>query len=536
MGSLRTAGLFLVAVALAAALRFPLLAQRPMHCDESVLAAKTGILLDQGRYEYDPNEFHGPTLHFLTLISARIQGAARYVDINETTLRMVPAVFGLLLVAAHFLVTPVLGRSAAVTAALLAAISPGMVFYSRYYIHETSFVFFSFGALISTCRYLRKPSAGWAITAGACLGLMHATKETSVIVFFSLSLALILTLAFEKWRGESPTTPGILNHGRHLLLAFVAAGLTSVVLFSSFLSHPRGIVDSLLAYRTYVERATEASLHTHPWDYYLDMLLYFRLDSGPVWTEGLIVALAIFGFASGFSRDGAVKMGHRLLRFIGIYTLLMTVLYSAIPYKTPWCALGFLHGMILLAGAGAVSIFHACRKPALQGLFLILITAAAAHLGWQAWRGSFRLDADPGNPYVYAHTTRDVFVIARQVEALARAHPDGMAMPIQIISRENLWPLPWYLRRFANIGWWNGVSDDARKAPLILATPDMEPVLARKLYELPPPGERELYMNIFDRKIELRPQVEIRGYAAKTLWDAYRQQQARDEMPPGAQR
>jgi hypothetical protein len=63
-------------------------------------------------------------------------------------------------------------------------------------------------------------------------------------------------------------------------------------------------------------------------------------------------------------------------------------------------------------------------------------------------------------------------------------------------------------------------------APLILATPDMEPALVRKLYELPPPGQRELYMNIFERPVELRPQVEIRGYAAKSLWDEYRQWQA----------
>ena len=130
------------------------------------------------------------------------------------------------------------------------------------------------------------------------------------------------------------------------------------------------------------------------------------------------------------------------------------------------------------------------------------------------------MDADPANPYVYAHTTRDVFVITRQVEALASVHPDGTSMPIQVVSRENLWPLPWYLRRFTRVGWWRDLSDDVPNAPVILVTPDMEPLLARKLYELPPPGQRELYMNIFDRPIELRPRVEIRGYAAKTLWDS----------------
>jgi hypothetical protein len=47
----------------------------------------------------------------------------------------------------------------------------------------------------------------------------------------------------------------------------------------------------------------------------------------------------------------------------------------------------------------------------------------------------------------------------------------------------------------------------------------MEPDLIRKLYEGPPPGERELYMNLFAGYVELRPQVEVRGYLSKQLWD-----------------
>ena len=44
----------------------------------------------------------------------------------------------------------------------------------------------------------------------------------------------------------------------------------------------------------------------------------------------------------------------------------------------------------------------------------------------------------------------------------------------------------------------------------------------RKLYDLPPPGERELYVSIFERPVELRPRVELRGYAASRLWEDYR--------------
>jgi hypothetical protein len=57
---------------------------------------------------------------------------------------------------------------------------------------------------------------------------------------------------------------------------------------------------------------------------------------------------------------------------------------------------------------------------------------------------------------------------------------------------------------------------------VIVVTPDMEPALVRRLYDLAPPGERELYVSIFERPVELRPGVELRGYAAKSLSDLRR--------------
>ncbi|HYN01330.1 MAG TPA: hypothetical protein VE359_02680, partial [Vicinamibacteria bacterium] len=378
------------------------------------------------------------------------------------------------------------------------------------------------GALLAAGRYLRKPGAAPALLAGACAGLMHATKETAPLALGSMLLALALTRLADRWRGQTPSPISSLVRGRDLLLALLAAILVSSLLFSSFLSHPRGMVDSVRAYGIYLDRAGAASWHFHPWDYYLRLLIHFPAGGTPLWTEGLILVLAVVGGAAGWSAKGVPGADSRVLRFLGFYTLLMLALYSAIPYKTPWCLLGFLHGMILLAGAGAVFLVRASRGVAMKALVCALLVSAAAHLGWQAFSGSFRFAADPRNPYVYAHTGTDVFEIVGRLKDLARAHPDGLAMPIQVISRENLWPLPWYLRGFSNVAWWNGVPRDAPNAPVILVTPDMEEALAEKLYDLPPPGERELYVGIFERPVELRPRVELRGYAAATLWEDFR--------------
>jgi hypothetical protein len=93
----------------------------------------------------------------------------------------------------------------------------------------------------------------------------------------------------------------------------------------------------------------------------------------------------------------------------------------------------------------------------------------------------------------------------------------GRGLSVQVISSQNLWPLPWYLRAFPHVEWWRSLGPGYRPADVILMTPEMEPALIHELYEVPPPGSRELYRSIFDRYMELRPQVELRGYIRASL-------------------
>lgn len=503
-----------------------------MHADEAVHADKLGTLLEGGGYAYDPTEFHGPTLYYLTLLPAWLRGEHRYVEIDEVTLRSVPAVLGVVLVAAHLGARSGLGIAGAWVAALLTAISPAMVFYSRYFIHEIPLVLWSFGALLATCRWLRAPGVGVAILGGTSAGLMLATKETAPLVLGCMLLALALTRLDERWRAGTLRPIPSLVPVRWRVLALLAATLVAAVFFSSFLDHPTGMVDAVRAYGFYLARAGPASLHSHPWDYYLRLLIHFPSSGTPFWTEGLILILAIAGGVAGFMAQRVPEAETRVLRFLGFYTLLMLVTYSAIPYKTPWCLLGFLHGMILLAGAGAVFLVKVFPGLVPRAAVGALLLAAAAHLGWQAFSSGFRFASDPRNPYVYAHTTVDVFEIAGRLKDVTRAHPAGSAMPVQIISRDNLWPLPFYLRGLSNVAWSNGVSEKGTSAPVVLVTPDMEPALVRKLYELPPPGERELYVSLFTRPVELRPGLELRGYAQSSLWEQCQRIEA--ETPQGA--
>ncbi len=132
----RCCALILVCSAFALALRLPRLEQRPMHTDEAVHAIKFGELLEQGSYTYNPYEFHGPTLNYLTLIPAWLGSNKKLTEASEFTLRIVPVFFAVCLVLLLLLIIDGLGTSSAIYVAILTAISPAMVFYSRYYIQE----------------------------------------------------------------------------------------------------------------------------------------------------------------------------------------------------------------------------------------------------------------------------------------------------------------------------------------------------------------------------------------------------------------
>ncbi len=504
------AGLALL-LGLGLGLRAPRLTLRPMHNDEGVNAMKFGRLYVHNNYKYDPDEFHGPTLPYLTLPAVWLRGGGDFNEITEATYRSVTVAFGVGLILLLLFLAPDFGRAETLWAAAFTALSPAMVFYSRYYIHEMLLVFFTAWTFICFWRCANSGRVAWAVAGGIGLGLMWATKETFIFALAAMALAIGTCAAWGRWRDGG--APGFQPRWKRprLVAALAAAAVTAALFFSSFFSNAAGPWDALRSYAPWFRRAGGAAAHAHPWTFYFQRLLFFHVRGGPFWSEGWIVALAAAGFV------GALRGRRRLLRLIAFYTFWLTLIYTLLPYKTPWCLLGFYHGMILLAGAGAALLWRASRTAWLKAALALVLAAGAAHLGWQSCLGNFAADSkgtpycdSEKNPYVYSQTLPDALRLVATVEDLARVSPQGHGTVLEVMSPESYWPLPWYLRRFHNVGYWDEIPRQP-PAPVMIVSPVLRAAFDQG------PGRTHLMAGYF----ELRPRVFLELYVNTNLWAGY---------------
>jgi uncharacterized protein (TIGR03663 family) len=498
----------LLAAILALALRLPHLSERPMHNDEGVNAIKFRDLWERHSYKYDPTEFHGPSLYYATLVLERLTAAPRFEEFTEARLRFVTVLSGVGLILLMPLLAGGLGRTASVSAALLTAVSPAFVFYSRDYIHEMLLVFFTFLAIVSGWRYWRTRKLAWVLLVGVGVGLMWATKETFIITLAAAGIAL----GFNQFWNRALDASGLPIKAprldwRHLAAALGICLFIWLLMFSSFFTNAAGVPDSIRTYSSWFHRAAGDSAHIHPWHFYFDRLLFFHVHNGPIWSEGLIFVLALIGAAAGFARKGLSDANASFVRFLALYTFMLTAAYSFISYKTPWCLLNFWLGMVLLAGVGAAVIVYAAKFQWARLAATILLLAGAGQLAAQAWQVSGPFAADRRNPYVYAQTSEGILDLVETVKGLGKVSPAARHLRINVLASDgNYWPLPWYFRSFDQVGWWNKLPEDPF-APVMIVSADLK-IAERESHPM-----REVF--------ELRPGVFLKLYVESELWQNY---------------
>lgn len=458
---------FLIAVMAAGRVRFEQIALKPLHHDEGVNSYFLLNLARDGRYQYDPTNYHGPTLYYFSLVATRVFGE------NEIALRFWPAAFGLLAVVMVWLARRHLGPVGTPVAAMLMALSPGLVYFSRDFIHEMMFGCFSLGIVMGAVQFTVSRKFRWVALSAVSAGLLFATKETAMISAAVLILATICALLWDGslrlWR-EKRFSAGALARGvwselcgRWPSLDFTLAALIiflfiNIFFYSSLFRHWQGVADAVTSLQLWTQRS--GSEHVKGFWYYGGILLKLELPLlvGSIVAGGLIVRRAT-----------------KFWLFVAAWALGLFLAYSLIGYKTPWLIVSLLLPMALLGGHAAqrvIDLFAGHRwlrtmSLLLIGLALILNSRLTNELNLELYddnqnrAGYFPalglklnlkpyLDGQYG--YAYVQTDRGIMTLLQLIEEEAARLAEGKETGI-FVSSPDYWPLPWYLRDYPRVAY-----------------------------------------------------------------------------------
>ena len=173
-----------------------------MHHDESIHAwmswkfftGSGGFNCVGGRtsatYCYDP-VYHGPSLYVLTLLSYFFFG------ISEATARLPQALAGIGMVASAWMLRPLLGRRAALIAAVLLAFAPTLLYYTRFARHDGLMILWTLWIVIGFFRFLQEGRGRWLMLLAVGAALAVATHELYYILIFLFGFFLITRLLSE---------------------------------------------------------------------------------------------------------------------------------------------------------------------------------------------------------------------------------------------------------------------------------------------------------------------------------------------------
>ncbi len=198
---------------LGAMLRFWDLGAKPLHHDESQHAYFSLQLLHNLQhwgwcvglnnppagyscYAYDPR-LHGPfQFHAIALVYQISQWlGAPDNGVNTTTVRIMAALLGTVLIVLPYFLRDYLGKFGAWLACFLLAVSPGMVYFSRFAREDVYMACFTLLMVVAVGRYVRDRKMRWILLAVAGFALSYATSEATfltIAVFGSFMIGLIV--------------------------------------------------------------------------------------------------------------------------------------------------------------------------------------------------------------------------------------------------------------------------------------------------------------------------------------------------------
>ncbi len=435
--------IFLLIVILAFFLRFFALDLKLFHHDEAIHAWFAYELLQEGKYVYDPM-YHGPLLYYLTT------GMFTLLGDSDLVARILPALFGAAIVPLVYALHRLgyLDRRQTLIAALFIAISPNLVYFSRFLRHDIFQLFFTFLILVALLAYLEKGRLRYALIAG--LGVAGGmTLKEDMPLFLVVLVVFGLILLWKKQIHLPPTWKRDLVCGLLLAIGIMA------VFYSSFGVHFEILETGLFKAYTHWTAMHGQCRICGPWFFYILLFLLYevpllvlaafgvlqfleRHDPVPGWVARIrskireIRTPAPSIPETGPSRVSEWGAGYtpvawdkRELFFLFCIVWMGATLaaYAYIGEKVPWLIIHQLLPMIFVA-----VYLMTPRKTvfAIAGcVFLILMT----------WHVAF-VPADVNEPIVQVQNSEDMRTVIKLMDA-----SDTI-----VIASKDYWPLPWYYR------------------------------------------------------------------------------------------
>jgi len=444
-------------VLVATLLRTVGLGDRPMHHDESLDAWFSWRIGNGEPYQYDPI-YHGPLRFYLTAFLFDLFGT------TEVVARATAAAAGVAVVALIGTTRRWLGDLGSLAAAALVAISPSMVYFSRFGREDSLFALLELGLLLTAMAWLSRPARWQPVAAGFLLACAFATKETTFIVGAVVLAYLALVTAAQWWRRrDRPAAPpptlvvSIRTPGwKAWAIGLVVFGVVFSALFSVWFRHPAGIVDGAVDGIDYWLSQQPVNRGGMPWPFYLVLL------AGYEWP--IVVLGAVGGYVVIRRRDPALGL-------VLWFAAANLAVYSWASERFPWLLVHPLLPLCLLAGLGAQQLAGRLGAPssaeeddgelienrdadadaegAVREVMPLAVGAllVAVILGVNTARVAFLEPSEPRQLLSAVQSTDELLAVRDRVDAILAAAPAGQPPRIVVDTSESAaWPWAWYFR------------------------------------------------------------------------------------------
>ena len=354
-------------VLLAVATRFWDLGSRALHHDESLHALYSWYLYVGRGYQHDPM-MHGPFLFHAVALGYLLFGASDY------TARIVPAAFGVWVVVAPYFLRQEMGRTGALVAAVIFALSPSFLYFSRFVRNDIYMAGWAMLILIGIFGFLRERRALYLYLAAVGVAFSFATKETIYITGFVFLVFFALEAVVALVRRRTPAVRTILGAASARDWAIcVALFLTiNVILYTTFFTNPRGIISGTTGALDYWLAQHGVQRGAQPWYYYLLLIPLY---------EFLPLAASLGGLLFVVVKRRLHRLGF-FTWFMIVWLLGAAVIYSWAGEKMPWLVLHIVQPLIFLSALSIAGLLKRAsvdmfvRGPGSLSLLLTGVIAA----------------------------------------------------------------------------------------------------------------------------------------------------------------